>query len=176
MYSSIALMILCLVLDQATVRFYYEHEEKEYKSALLFKCVLLPIISCLAVSLIVIGLSTLHIFEFEFKTVIVIFLCIHTLDQIIYRFSLLVVRLEGNVKLFSALQILQKIVYIILAIGLCYIVKEKYVLLLVVATTFSYMICMIVSIIAQKNIWNFRFVKSNPVSYTHLVTKRGIRK
>lgn len=156
MYSSIALMVLCLGLDQATVRFYYESDTKEYKRALLFKCVCTPVVACIMVSVIVCLISLTGTFQFEFDSLIIFFLCLHTFDQIIYRFSQLIVRLERKVKLFSALQILQKIVYIILAVGLCYAIKNNYLLLLVVATTLSYLVCMVVSIIVQKDILNFK--------------------
>lgn len=164
MYSSIALMVLCLGLDQAMVRYYYECNDIEYKRALLFRCVILPIVSCIVVSIIVIIFSMSHLLDFEFDDLILFFLCLHTLDQIVYRFSQLVVRLEGNVKLFSALQFLQKIVYIILSVGLCYTVKGNYLLLLVIATTISYMLCMIVSIVAQKVVWNFTLVNRSQYS------------
>ena len=159
MYSSIALMILCLGLDQAMVRYYYERDDIEYKRALLFRCVILPVVACVIVSIIAISLSMTHLFNFEFNTLILFFLSLHTFDQIVYRFSQLIVRLEGNVKLFSILQILQKIIYIILSIGLCYTIKRNYLLLLVIATTISYLICMVVSIVAQRNVWNFLFIK-----------------
>ena len=37
LYATIAVMVLCLGLDQALVRFYYESDTLEYRRALLFK-------------------------------------------------------------------------------------------------------------------------------------------
>ncbi len=71
------------------------------------------------------AMSLFHIVNFEFDSLIMFFLCVFTFDQVIYRFSLLIVRLERNVKLFSLLQILQKLIYIIVALGLCYTIKKK---------------------------------------------------
>lgn len=45
-----------------------------------------------------------------------------------------------------------------MALGLCYTIKENYLLLLVIATVVSYFVCMVVSIIAQKSMWNFKTV------------------
>ena len=165
MYSSIALMVLCMGLDQATVRFYYEKDAKEYKRVLIFKCVWLPVVACILVSVIFL------VGTFVFDRLIIFFLCLHTFDQIIYRFSQLIIRLERKVKLFSALQILQKTIYIILAVGLCYTVKNHYLFILVVATTLSYLICMVISIIAQKDIWNFKNLdlKRCPISMSELL-------
>lgn len=156
MYSSIAIMILCLGLDQATVRYYYESDSRAYKRSLLLKCVWPPIVACIIVSIIIMIISVTRTIKLEFDTLIIFFLCLHTFDQIVYRFSQLIVRLEKKVKLFSGLQILQKVIYIILAVGLCYSIKRDYLLLLVIATTISYLVCMIVSIIAQKNMWSFK--------------------
>ena len=75
MYSNIAVMVLCLGLDQALVRYYYENEEIEYKRELLFKCIKLPMIISLLVCLIIISLSAFSIVEFEFNTTIMILLC-----------------------------------------------------------------------------------------------------
>ena len=44
MYSNIALLVLCLGLDQALVRYYYDHDDLKYKKKLLFKCIKLPVI------------------------------------------------------------------------------------------------------------------------------------
>lgn len=158
MYSGIALMVLCMGLDQAVVRYYYEKENLKYKQALLFRCIVIPIIASLIITIIVMAMSLFHIVNFEFDSLIMFFLCVFTFDQVIYRFSLLIVRLERNVKLFSLLQILQKLIYIIVALGLCYTIKENYLLLLVIATVVSYFVCMVVSIIAKKSMWNFKTV------------------
>ena len=52
----------------------------------------------------------------------------------------------------------RQLIYIIVALGLCYTIKENYLLLLVIATVVSYFVCMVVSIIAQKSMWNFKTV------------------
>ncbi len=172
MYSSIALMVLCLGLDQAAIRYYYEKDERNYKRALLLRCVWLPTLAGIAVSLVVILLSWSGMVKFEFTPIIMTFLCIHTVDQIIYRFSQLIVRLERKANLFSFLQILQKLCYIILSLMLCYSFRANYLLLLVIATVLSYAVCMVVSIIAQKDMWNFKKTDSNEC---HITIKELVR-
>lgn len=95
------------------------------------------------------------IFPFEFDSTITILLCIYTFIQIIYRFSMAIIRLNYNSKLYSKLQVILKILYIILAISLIYIFKKDYLLLLCIATVVSASICLIVSIYSQKEMWNF---------------------
>lgn len=87
MYSNIALMVLCLGLDQALVRYFYDNDTDEYKKALLFRCIKLPVIVSILFSIVVIAVSASGIYKFEFTTGIMIWLCIYTIAQIIYRFS-----------------------------------------------------------------------------------------
>lgn len=166
MYTNIAVMVLCMGLDQATVRYYYEKDETKYKQSLLFKCIWLPILVSSLVSIVVISLSVSGIVTFEFDTVIMILLCIHVISQIVYRFSQLIVRLERNAKLFSTLQILQKATYIVLALGLCYTIRNNYLYLLVIATVVSFFVCMFTSIVAQKKMWNIRTLDKRACNIT----------
>lgn len=155
MYTSIALMVLCLGFDQALVRYYYESEDTEYRRELLFKCIKLPIIISLALSTIVIVASATGIFKFEFNTFIMILLCLNTLIQLIYRFSLLLVRLAYKSKTYSILSIIHKLSYIGFALPLVVLVAKDYLLMLVIATILSYFVCMPISIFTQAKLWKF---------------------
>lgn len=154
MYSNIGLMVLCLGLDQALVRYFYESDTIQYKRALLFRCLKLPIIASCSISVVIIILSLTGLVEFEFNSVIVCWLCIFTIIQLIYRFSLLMVRLSYKSKLYSSLQVLHKIAYILIALPLLTFVARDYLLLMVLATVLSVLICMVWSIIAQADEWN----------------------
>lgn len=154
MYTNIAVMVLCIGLDQALVRYYYEYDNIDEKKALLIKCIKLPMMISLIASILLILLVAFHIINIEFDTSITILLCINILDQIIFRFSQLIVRLEKNAKLYSLLQIIQKLVYIVVAVSLCIFIKKYYVYILVGATTLSYVVCLFVSIFSQKDIWS----------------------
>ncbi|WP_206751207.1 oligosaccharide flippase family protein [Desulfosporosinus sp. Sb-LF] len=156
MYTSIAIMVLCLGLDQSLVRYYYSEKDLKYRSGLLFKCVVVPVLSTVAISVIVIILSVFHIIEFEFAPKVIVLLCIHILFQLIYRFSVLVVRLEYKSKLFSLLNILSKSVYVGLALPLMFFIKIDYFLSLILATVTAGLLCLLFSIFWQKDVWNFR--------------------
>lgn len=171
MYSNIFVMVLCLGLDQALVRYYYENKELEYKRDLLFKCIKLPIIISTFFSFILILGIYFHAINFEFNIFISILLCIYTIIQIIYRFSILIIRLEYKSKIYSILNILQKILYIVFAILLILIVKRNYLMLLVIATVSAAGICTILSIIIQDKMWKFFFNKEykSTVSFKELI-------
>lgn len=172
MYSGIALMVLCLGLDQALVRYYYEKPEEDYKRALLFRCVKLPVIASVTVSLIAIFLSASGILQLEFDTYIVVLLCIYTCIQLVYRFSLLLVRLAYKSKLYSSLNILHKVVYIVVALPLILFFCNNDLLSLVIATIVSAIVCMIVSIYAQKNLWN---ISINNTSECHITSRELLK-
>ena len=53
-YTGIALMVLCIGLDQALVRYYYDKDETIYKQSLLKLCFLLPMIISVFCTLIVV--------------------------------------------------------------------------------------------------------------------------
>lgn len=171
MYSDIAVMILCMGLDQALVRYYYERKDMDYKRALLFRCIKLPVLISILVSIVIIILSACSVVKFEFNSLIMIMLCIYTAVQLIYRFSLLIVRLEYKSKVYSSLTILRKATYVFIILPLVLLIKKEYLLLLVIANIVAAGICMVGSIIVQKRIWNY-FENDDQrchISYTELL-------
>ncbi len=161
MYSNMALMVLYLGLDQALVRFFYEKETDEYRRELLFKCLKYPMIGTIAVAIIVLILSIAGLFRFELGSTGLFLVCTYTFIQIIYRFSLLLVRLQYKSKLYSFLGIIQKSVYVILAIFFIYIGLFSDTVSLAVSTILAAFVCMITSIIAERRLWNPRLLGKN---------------
>lgn len=153
MYSSLAVMVLCIGLDQALVRFYYEKDTEDYKSSLLSKCVVLPVLCCLAVSGIVMAVSLTGIIKLKFNPLIMSVLCVFTLSQLIYRFSLLLVRLEYKSKLYSLLNIIHKLMYLAAVFPLIYLIKSDRSKSLIFAATFASFVCLFVSIAANRRLW-----------------------
>lgn len=172
MYSSLAVMVLCLGLDQALVRFYYESDKAEYKRALLFRCIKLPVIVSACLSVLFIYLVYIDIIKFEFNVIVTVFLCIYTITQLVYRFSLLLVRLAYQSKLYSFLNVLQKSAYILIALPLVILISKEHLLMLVIATTIASLVCMIVSIQAQKVVWNYL---ENDDSVCHISQKELLK-
>lgn len=153
LYSSIAVMVLCIGLDQALVRFYYEKDGVDYKSALLSKCVVIPTICCLAVCGVVMALSLSGLVKFKFDPLIMGILCVFTMSQLIYRFSLLLVRLEYKSKLYSLLNIIHKLMYLGAVFPLIFLFKHDHVKALVISTTIASFVCLFTSVTANRRIW-----------------------
>lgn len=156
MYSSIAVMILCLGLDQALVRFYYEHEDNNGRQALLFKCIKFPIILSIVISICIIVASAFNIIQFEFDSFVVILLCVFNLSEVLYRFCFILLRLEYKSKLLSTVNVIKKISYVSLAVPLLFFLDGNDLYILVISTVFSSIVCLVMSIVWQKEIWNFK--------------------
>ncbi len=153
MYSSLAVMVLCLGLDQSLVRYYYEKEDEDYKRSLLSKCLVLPVITCLAVSVVVMTLSLTGLVKFKFNPLIMGILCVFTLFQLVYRFSLLLVRLEYKSKLYSLLNIIHKLIYLAAVFPLLFLFKENNTMALVISATLASFVCVFSSITANRKVW-----------------------
>lgn len=153
MYANIALMVFCIGLDQSLMRFYYDLEDIDYKRKLLHKCTLTPIIITMILGIIIIMLSLLGINKFEFETMGLVLLVICVVFQIINRMTLIVLRLEFKSKVYSTINIIHKVIFIICILLLYYIFKNKNFYNLAISMTASYGIAAIIGILVQKELW-----------------------
>lgn len=156
LYANIALMVFCLGLDQSFVRYYYQSNTLQYKRKLLFNSWIIPVIVFCIFGTIFYILSLFSIVTFDFSPSIIGLLVIFTLIQIINRFCTLVLRLEYKSKLYSIINIVQKALYLLIAIALVLLVKEDYFYWLVFATIISVLIVTLVGIAFENEIWRFK--------------------
>lgn len=161
LYSSIAVMVLYLGMDQSLVRFFYDEDSMEYKHSLLYKCIKVPLLLCLMAFLISLIILKTNLWSFELGNTVFFLLCVYTFVQVIYRFSLLLVRLQYKSKIYSALGIINKVVYVTLALAFLYFGKISDSILLILALTIAAIICLIVSIVCEKEIWYGKNYASN---------------
>lgn len=152
MYISISIMVLCLGLDQALVRYYYKKTEIEYKRWLIFNCsispVLISIVFVAAFSLIVNALSL----PFKFSDVLLL-LSFGIVGHLLYRFGTLVLRLEGKNKLYSAVYVANKSIYILTALGLVIFTRWNRFYCLAFATVFAFCSTALFSILMSRKNW-----------------------
>ena len=171
MYAGIAEMVLCLGLDQALVRYYYETNEPDKKRALFLKCILIPVILTLFCSAVFILLVSSGILKFEFNTYISVWLCLCVLVQIINRFKFLLLRLEYKSKQYSLIRILHKLLYLVLVVILAVTIRKEYLSLLVISTVAALAVCTMIGIRAQSEAWAFKRkdISSCPVQTQELI-------
>lgn len=153
MYTSIALMILCLGLDQSLVRFFYMRDELKYKKALLHNCIKMPIIVAFCVFILILISLIFDLFKYEFPSIIMVLLCINVFISIINRIAILLLRLTYQSKKFSICNILTKTTYVISALILIFSFNSDYFLLLALATIISNLIPTLFAILSTKEYW-----------------------
>ena len=155
MYAGIAEMFLCLGLDQALVRYYYENNSVDEKRGLLLQCIMLPVIvTCLCGVIFVLFVAG-KIVDFDFNLYYTVWLAICVLIQIVNRFSFLCLRLEYKSKAYSFLRIFTKLSYLALVAIPAVLVKNHFLNILVVATVLSTAICTAIGVFLQSNLWKF---------------------
>lgn len=155
MYTSIALMVLCIGLDQALVRFFYEKEDMSYKRALYRFCFFIPMIVSLVAAT---GVTLLALFNnklFEFEPLIMFFLCINVIVSIWNRLSLLLLRITYQSKKYAICNVLHRVVYLAVALGLIYLLKSNYLRILTFATFFSLIVPSVVAMFFTKEYQSF---------------------
>lgn len=160
MYTSIAVMVLCIGLDQALVRFYYEREDLEYKRALLKICFLLPFCLSIFVAIVVIFLSVFKVVSFEFTTPIMILLAIYVVLALWNRIAILLLRITYQSKKFSACNVLQKCIYVITVLILISIFKENYFFILTFSTVFACFVPTVYATYSTRKLWKFKNVQN----------------
>lgn len=159
MYTGIALMILCIGLDQALVRYFYDRDDLEYKRALLKLCFVLPLLVSLICIFVVICLVFTGAVSFEFRPFVIVLLCANVVANLWSRISVLLLRITYQSKRYAVSNILHKIVYIALAIPLVLLIKGYDLELLAIATIMSFLAQGLYATVATKEMWNFSGVK-----------------
>ncbi len=153
MYTNIALIVLCIGLDQALVRFFYEKQALSEKRGLLQFCFFIPMLISAVACLGIIGASYLFDNLFSFNQIIILFLCLNILVSIWNRFTLLLLRLTNRNTLYAVSNIVHKIVYIAIALGFLLIIDDNDLLILVLATVGSLIVSSLVAAVGAKEYW-----------------------
>lgn len=153
LYVSIAVMVLCLGLDQAFIRFFYDHDSIIYKRKLLALCFIIPFIFSIICGGILILISRFSSIKWEFSTLITYLLAFNIIICIWNRFSVLLLRMNYDSKFYSVCNVIQKIVYVVSALVLLKLIKQEYLTLLVIATVLSYAVPSIVATFRTRDYW-----------------------
>ena len=156
--ANLLLLVVCLGIDQAYIRFYYDEDESN-RGKLLDKCIKIPMaINMVLTVFILILYKPLSMYMVaEESIIIIVLLVIHITGSIISRFSLLQVRMRQRAKFYSFLNILMKMSYLIL-VSIFFTVLNNNYIILVLATIFSNILMAIVGIVVERKEW-FNFNK-----------------
>ena len=153
-YSNISMMLLGLGFDQVLLRYYYSEDSQEYRSSILCKCTLLPGLFYTVMVLLVNTVIFIWNREMLNNKILYLFF-IHVLVLLINRMSVLMVRLDGRSIMYSILNIIQKVVYVGVALALLFLIPGDPFVFLVIATVMSYAIPTVISVFIERKYWRF---------------------
>ena len=169
-YSSIALMVFTLGLDQTFVRYYYVEKEKKYQKKLLDFCMGLPLILAAAGSVTVLICHMVNPDFLGFDSVVTWCFIANIFILILNRFGMLVLRLQFKTALYSVVNILHKALYVAIVIPFAILVKRQYLYILIMATLVSVLVAAGICILSERRFW-FERVRDYqlPVSRQELI-------
>ncbi|MGM9680279.1 MAG: lipopolysaccharide biosynthesis protein [Eubacteriales bacterium] len=150
-YSNFGLMACGLGLDQTLLRYFYK-DDIHYQRKLVFTCCGFPM---LAAALIGILMVLAHTVGFQWLTFTeLILLEINVVVLLLHRFATLLLRLRTHTKTYSAVNVIQKISYILLTVVLILIVKDHHFIILAVSTILSTLLAALIAIFFERDIWH----------------------
>ncbi|MFJ7727902.1 lipopolysaccharide biosynthesis protein [Neobacillus sp. NPDC097160] len=151
---NVLMIFIIFGTDQAFVRFFYE-EVNGLRSKLLFNSMKIPAILLFFVILfLIIFKDAVMMFLFdEYNSLVFIVIIISIVFQVIYRFSILVIRMQQKGHLYSLMEIFNKSFNLIFLVILFYLMGSKYEIL-IYSAGISFVILTGISIFLEKKFWN----------------------
>lgn len=161
-YSSIVMIVFCLGLDQALVRYFYSQDDDEYKKRLFRFCIKFPMIAISALSVgMVLTFSKFQSIGAIDNWLVLILFIFNLFVMAFNRISILLVRLRYHSGTYSILNIVHKAAYVVLVILAAMVFKREYFLILVVATVLSALLVTIISVISEKEFYITKIQRKN---------------
>lgn len=165
MYSNVAYLMCMIGLDQALVKYFYECEEDKRKK-LLKDCVKISVLS------VILFVTILFLFKFRKsgnKITLILFI-INVFFLVIHRYAMLIIRMQQKVKIYSLLNILDKIIYVFLAIFSIKYTNINPLLSLMLAVTIAKITVAIVAISLENKWWGAEKQKvQSPIKMKELI-------
>ena len=144
-YGQIGMMLCGIGLDQTLVHHYYDEPSPEKQRNLLFRC------SGTALGMSVIVANLLCMLFRSAKEIYLLALYIPTL--LLYRFSMVTLRLSYQTRAYSAIQILQKAAYLLIGISAVLLSTVQHEVSLAVATVLSTLIASLIAFGCGRERW-----------------------
>ena len=161
-YSSIVLMVFTLGLDQTFVRYYYVENDQRYKKKLLDFCFRLPIVLGAIGSIFIFVIHAINPKFLGFDNIVILCFIANIFILILNRYGMLVLRLQYKTAMYSAMNILHKVLYVVLIIPFAILLKKHYLYILIIGTLVSVFVSAGVSVLSERQFWferitNYKF-------------------
>lgn len=156
LYGNIGLMVFCMGLDQAMIRFFYAcRDDREQRSLVRF-CFVVPTIATIIVSMIYYVLIVLHVVEFEFGWLASMVLPGYVFLNIWSRLASMVLRVSYESKKYAFCNIIGRGVYALLVVLTLCVVGIKSFNGLMICTVFTSAIGVIAATWYGKAYWKWK--------------------
>lgn len=168
-YTNIMMAIVLLGLDQAFVRFYYKNNSVMYKRYLTYTVVKIPMLLSFALIVVSLGfIRALELFDGNSWTGYII-LYANLLIAIVNRIAQLVLRMEQNSKAYSTLLVVNKLIFVLVVLGLVLATNLRDFVALTLGTLVSQAVVVIVAIYWGRSVW---FAKTGQEKNIYILSKR----
>lgn len=151
-YCTLGLSFLCLGLDQAFIRFFYESDSFFYKNYILRKCVAFSMLTWLFFSILWLVLSKLEIITI-FEGIQNILFVITLASVVINRFALNCLRVDGESRVYAALNCLTKILYVTIVVFGVYTTHISRLYILIIANILSILVSVLIALAKERQYW-----------------------
>ena len=167
-YLTLGLSFICLGLDQAFLRFFYELGNEKERYVLFRWCIKIPLIiwgSILVGAL----LSMVCRISFIKDNWLMDILYIISLGLVVInRFSMNCLRVENESRLYAMLNCMTKVLYVLGVIFLINITTVSHIYILILANLIAYVIPTGVAIVREKNFWNDFASRNTKINFKHI--------
>jgi O-antigen/teichoic acid export membrane protein len=150
---NLLMVLIILGTDQAFVRFFYEEEDNN-RTQLLYNCLKIPMILFIIIALLIFWNCksvAQYLFD-ESNELYSAFLIAGLFFNIVNRFGILVVRMHQKGRLYSNLQILNKLLNTVLIVVIYFLIGER-IEVIIASTIITLFTVSSVSIISERKFW-----------------------
>lgn len=153
MYSSVAVMVLCLGMDQSLIRFFYKDDTIEYKRALTSVCYSFSLVCSAGLCGTIVTLRLFGLIKADFDNLNFTLLIINTGVSILLRYANILLRLSNENTKYTLSSIIMRASFTVMAIVLIRHNDKSHFLLLCIATTVSAAISCLYSFLYTSKYW-----------------------
>lgn len=168
LFIQVTLVLTIFGTDQAFVRFFYE-EEKAKRGALLYNSLRIPMLATFVlVCFIILFYKQITFFLFgKTSLLLAFFILIGMVAQLFFQYGQLVIRMQQKGNVYSLLQILQKVVYLILIILFTLFIGSKFEVLIFTSTG-TILLVTVVAILFGKELWKISNINIKNVKHSQI--------
>lgn len=173
-FTSLIILVAIMGIDQAYIRYYYDEDEIN-RGGLLWKSIFITLALTSIVSIVLLifykKVSVFTIDETSFT--LILLMIFHTVFSIIGNFAIINVRMKQKGKLYSLINVINKVAYLIF-VGLLFVLFKDNYMTIILATILSNLVKTVMAIFYEKDDWKNIKLANNVNTTAKELTTYGI--